>query len=110
MRRNNACALYAPLHFCHRPNLEREGGSNRKATDMPGLKCILLTSILSLNCIVPIAAGPLEDGLAAYHKGEYATALSPLRPLADQGLADVQNTLGVMYANGQGVPQSYVGR
>jgi len=81
-----------------------------KATDMPGLKCILLTSILSLNCIVPIAAGPLEDGLAAYHKGEYATALSPLRPLADQGLADVQNTLGVMYANGQGVPQSYVGR
>ena len=56
-----------------------------KATDMPGLKCILLTSILSLNFIVPIAAGPLEDGIAAFRGGDYATAIQLLRQFAERG-------------------------
>jgi uncharacterized protein len=30
-----------------------------------------------------------------------------LRPLAEQGVAPAQHDLGVMYANGQGVPQDY---
>ena len=37
-----------------------------------------------------------------------ATALRLFRPLADQGLAKAQLFLGVMYANGQGVPQNQV--
>jgi len=44
---------------------------------------------------------------AAYQKGNYATALRLLRPLADQGDAHAQFNLGVMYAEGQGVPQDY---
>lgn len=53
-------------------------------------------------------AGPLEDGEAAYGRGEYATALRLLRPLAEQGDASAQHLLGLMYFHGAGVPQEYV--
>ena len=49
----------------------------------------------------------LDQAFAAAQQGDYATALSVYRPLADQGLARAQSNLGVMYANGQGVPQDY---
>jgi TPR repeat protein len=48
-----------------------------------------------------------EDGMAAYHRGDYATALEFWRPLAEQGDANAQRNLGVMYENGQSVPQDY---
>ena len=56
--------------------------------------------------VTPVAAvsGPLEDGLEAAESGDYATALKLLRPLAEQGHAEAQYNLGVMYRNGQGVP------
>ncbi len=38
----------------------------------------------------------------------YASALRELRPLAEQGDATSQYNLGVLYANGQGVPKDYV--
>ncbi len=53
------------------------------------------------------AAGQLDDVKAAFQRGDYATALRLDRPLADQGNAYAQNTLGVIYANGLGVPQDY---
>ena len=53
-------------------------------------------------------AGPLEDGQAAYQKGDYATALKIYRPLAEQGNASAQTALGVIYEHGQGVPQDFV--
>ncbi len=46
-----------------------------------------------------------QKGLAAYSRGDYATALRELRPLAEQGDARAQTGLGFMYKNGQGVPQ-----
>jgi tetratricopeptide (TPR) repeat protein len=55
-------------------------------------------------------AGGVKDtdaAYAAYQKGDYSTALRHLRPLADQGDARAQFVLGVMYAEGQGVPQDY---
>src|SRR5687767_12520940 len=55
----------------------------------------------------PAVAGPLEDGVAAYDRGDYATALQFLRPLAERGLAYAQFNLGVMYERGRGVPQDY---
>ena len=54
------------------------------------------------------ASGPFENGLDAYNTGDYATALRLWRPLAEQGHADAQYNLGVMYDQGQGVPQDYV--
>ena len=49
-------------------------------------------------------AGPLEDGEAAYHRGDYAEAMRLLRPLAEQGDASAQFRLGAMYTFGDGVP------
>ena len=48
-------------------------------------------------------AGPLEDAVAAYQRGDYVTALRLWRPLAEQGDADAQFHLGVMYGSAQGV-------
>ena len=63
--------------------------------------------VLLLSLAAPVAAGPFEDATAAYNRGDYATALRLLRPLADQGDASAQNNLGLMYDEGQGVPQDY---
>ena len=64
--------------------------------------------LLALGLSEPVLAGPLEDARAAYRKQDYTTALRLFRPLADQGDARAQIHLGVMYDNGQGVPQDYV--
>jgi uncharacterized protein len=53
-------------------------------------------------------AGPLEDGVAAYKRGDYATALRLLSPLAESGNARAQYNLGVMYKDGRGVPRDDV--
>jgi hypothetical protein len=50
--------------------------------------------------------GPVR--VATPKRGDYATAVRLIRPLADQGEADAQNILGLMYYNGQGVPRDYV--
>ena len=50
-------------------------------------------------------AGPLESGAAAYQKGVYAAAIGYWRPLANEGNADAQASLGMMYLKGQGVAQ-----
>src|SRR5271156_6001153 len=52
-------------------------------------------------------AGPWEDAVAAHGRGDYATTLQLLRPLADQGLAKAQERLGALYYGGRGVPQDY---
>lgn len=52
-----------------------------------------------------LRADPLEDGKAAYLAGDYGRAYEILRPLAEQGDADAQITLGIMYDYGQGVPK-----
>ena len=49
-------------------------------------------------------AGPFEDAVANYRRGDYATALRLWHSLAEQGDADAQFHLGLMYESGQGVP------
>jgi TPR repeat protein len=63
---------------------------------------LLATTTLSLA--MPAQAG-FDEGRAAYEQGDYATALKELRPLAEQGHAEAQFNLGLMYYNGQGVPK-----
>jgi hypothetical protein len=46
-------------------------------------------------------------GLAAYARGDYATALREWTPFAEQGDANAQYKLGAMYDKGLGVPQDY---
>ena len=56
---------------------------------------------------LPALACPLEDGHAAYRKGDWTTAVTLLRPLADQGNAEAQERLGRLYERGRGVPRDY---
>ena len=44
----------------------------------------------------PARAG-FDEGVAAYNRGDYAAALREFLPLAQQGNADAQTNLGVMY-------------
>ena len=67
----------------------------------------LYALLLALGLSGAANAGPFDDALAAAKRGDYATAFRLWRPLADQGDADAQSNLGVMYANGQGVPQNH---
>ncbi len=48
-------------------------------------------------------AGPWEDGMAAYNRGDYVPAVRLFRPLAEQGNPKAQSVLGKMYRKGQGV-------
>jgi TPR repeat protein len=54
-----------------------------------------------------VVAGPFEDAISAYDRGDNATALRLLRPLAEEGRADAETSLGAMYDNGNGVAQNY---
>jgi TPR repeat protein len=53
-------------------------------------------------------AGPWEDGMAAYSRGDYVPAIRLFRPLAEQGNARAQKVLGVMFRKGEGVPKNAV--
>ena len=53
-------------------------------------------------------AGPWEDGMAAYSRGDYVPAIRLFRPLAEQGNAKAQKVLGVMFRKGEGVPKNAV--
>jgi hypothetical protein len=75
----------------------------KKRVMMGGL--ILAAQILGAAGTV---AGPLEDGMAAYSRGDYVPAIRLFRPLAEQGNAKAQNLLGVMYRRGQGVARNSV--
>jgi hypothetical protein len=69
-------------------------------------KTTLAMLILCASLALPAQAG-LKEGLAAYKRGDYAAAIKEWRPLAEAGNATAQNNLGVMYREGQGVPQDY---
>ena len=60
----------------------------------------------TLGLTAPAWAG-FDEAVAAYQRGDYATAIRELRPLAEQGDADAQFNLGTMYGIGLGVPQDF---
>ena len=67
------------------------------------LQAISLFCAIGLSAIAAGAA-PLDDAVAAYDSGDYRQALARLRPLAEQRNAVAQFYLGIMHANGSGVP------
>ncbi len=77
-----------------------DGGNNGRIV----MKRIIVVAVLMFGLAAPAWAG-FDEGLAAYKRGDYATALREFRTLAQQGEAKGQNGLGVMYARGQGVAQ-----
>jgi hypothetical protein len=51
-------------------------------------------------------AGPWEDGMAAYNRGDYVPAIRLFRPLAEAGNPKAQSVIGAMYRKGEGVAKS----
>jgi len=49
-----------------------------------------------------------QTGVDAYNRGDYDTALKKFLPLANQGDAEAQLYLGIMYSQGLGVPKDFV--
>ena len=63
------------------PDLTRKGNI---------MKRLLLTITIVAMLNSTALAGQFEDGLAAYNRRDYKTALRILQPLADGGNADAQ--------------------
>jgi TPR repeat protein len=83
---------------------------------LPNLwECLLLKHFIKsiAICLViacagrPCAAGPFDDGAAAYQKGDYDSALKFWLPLAERNDAKVQYLVGLMYHEGHGVAQDH---
>lgn len=65
------------------PRMAIWGGEN-------AMRLLKLLLVLFACAATPASAGPLEDGRAAYDRGDYATALRLWGPLADQGNPSAQ--------------------
>jgi uncharacterized protein len=95
-----ACRIYywhneiEPVH-----EVVQKGNEMRKA--------LILAGALALAPFGAAMAGPLEDGVAAAERGDYATALHLIRPLAKRGDVAAQFALGGMFDTGKGVSQDY---
>ena len=93
------------------------------------IKTLLAALVVSLCLVAPVLAGPFEDGLAAWERGEHLKALELWQPLEDQsraalergdnaialritrrlaelGIPSSQRTLGMMYEIGVGISKS----
>ena len=69
---------------------------------------LALTFLFLFSGSSVVFADDFQDGLDAYKRNDYKKAYKLWLPLAEQGIAQAQYTLGVMYVIGKGVPQDYV--
>ena len=75
------------------------------------MKTKKLTFLLALTFLFlfsgSVYGDDLQDGLNAYDKKDYKIAYKLILPLAEQGYAEAQYNLGIMYSKGQGVQQNF---
>ena len=71
------------------------------------LTSILIVFTALLVCTAMSSAQDFDKGLQAAARGDHADALREWRPLAEQGHARAQFSLGTLYGQGKGVPQDY---
>ena len=64
-------------------------------------------AVLTALTFAPSLVQAQGKGLEAAQRGDFVTALREWKPLAEQGVAGAQFNLGIMYYEGQGVPQDY---
>lgn len=74
---------------------------------MRHLMLILPVVFLTLLLANPVLSADFQKATDAYNKGDFATAMKEWTPLAEQGNASAQHNVGVMYKDGEGVPQDY---
>ena len=66
-----------------------------------------LLIVVALLFAQTVCSSDLEDGLAAFDRKDYSTALVKLRSAAMNGNRDAQALVGMMYNEGLGVGQDY---
>lgn len=68
-------------------------------------RALSVSLLLFLSAVGPVAAGPYEDGLDAYRKGDWETAYKLLKPIAETDnsqSAVAQQRLGLLTEHGRG--------
>lgn len=65
-----------------------------------------LALLAVLWLLIPTARADFDHAVAAFEKGDYATAIRELKPLADKGDPRSQYAMGVMAENGFGMPRN----
>lgn len=68
---------------------------------------ICLTIVLFLGSVGVSWSADYQKAIAAFKNGDWATALREWTPLAEQGNANAQTFLGLMYHKGEGVLEDY---
>jgi TPR repeat protein len=67
----------------------------------------LVTIVVLILVVSNSSFADFIDGLVAYGKSDYKTAVNEWKPLAELGNAKAQINLGTMYFNGKGVSKDY---
>ena len=80
------------LREIRRPAQEVEPGEG--ALRRKGLRLRVGVILAALTLFGSATAGPIEDAKTAYAKSDYATAFQIMRPLAEQGNAEAQMSVG----------------
>lgn len=79
--------------------------SGSKGSDAMWQFLLSVLMVLWLNCSV--SADDFNKGMIAAQNGDYETAMRLWTPLAERGDVAAQNNIGLMYENGEGVPQDH---
>jgi len=66
---------------------------------------LTMTLVLSSVCLAVPAWADFQAGMTAHDSEDYATAMREWQPLAEQGDAQAQYHVGLLYHKGRGVPQ-----
>jgi TPR repeat protein len=76
---------------------------------MPRAATLIVAVPILVACLAASGtAGPFEEGVEAYRKQEYVSAMKLWRPLAEAGEARAQAMLGILYRDAHGVPAGRV--
>jgi hypothetical protein len=67
-----------------------------------------LVALILLSFAAPVAGAPFDNAYSAYERGDYTTALRLFRSLAEGDDTLSKAMIGLMYKNGQGVPQNSI--
>ena len=73
------------------------------------LRQVLFRVLICMSLGLPVmAASPQwDEANAALKRGDFETALKLLRPMVEDGNAEAQYALAMMYENGQGVKRDH---
>jgi len=74
---------------------------------MKKMKTLIPVFVTIFLLSAPVYADDFQDGLRAYDREDYKTALGKWKPLAEQGAPKAQFKLGDMYNFGEGVTKNH---